>query len=108
MIGNPIKGTVRDYKNSRYMRGDRHSRPYSENGEVWEPGFIFPYITGRVARDVFQISLDLVERYLPYYTLRFKKEASRLLAEELHRLGLSTAKGAMNRSALLEFIIKGP
>lgn len=37
MIGNPVKGIVRAYKNSRYIRGDRLGRAYSENGEVWEP-----------------------------------------------------------------------
>lgn len=104
MIGNPIKGILRSYRDSRYIRSDRQGRPYSENGEVWEPGFIFPYLTGRSALDVFRISLGEVERFLPYYTLQHKEAASRVLVRELRRLGLVNSKGRLDRNAFLEYV----
>lgn len=103
MIGNPIKGVIRRYTESRYIRGDRQRRPYSENGEVWEPGFIFSYITGRAAREVFRLSLEQVERFLPYHTLRHRNAASRLLADDLRRLGLVGNNGRLDKNAFLAF-----
>lgn len=104
MIGNPIKGTVRDYRDSRSIRADKHGRPYSENGEVWEPGFIFPYITGRSARDVFRISLDLVGQYLPYVSLRFREESERILGQRLRDLRLVGGDGKLDPLAFLRFL----
>lgn len=103
MIGNPIKGVVRRYADSRYIRGDRQGRPYSDNGEVWEPGFIFPYLTGQTARDVFRISLKQVERFLPYHTLRHRHAASRLLVADLRRVGLVGHDGRLDADAFLDF-----
>ncbi len=104
MIGNPIRGVLRSYQDSRYIRSNRQGHPYSENGEVWEPGFIFPYLTGRSALDVFRISLGEVERFLPYYTLQHKEAASRLLVSELRRLGLVNSQGRLDRNAFLQYV----
>lgn len=104
MIGNPIKGIVCSYEESRHIRGDRQHRAHSENGEVWEPGFIFPYSTGRSARQIFKMSLKLVEQYLPYYTLRYRKEASGLLSTELRRLGLVGRDGRLDKESFLAFL----
>lgn len=104
MIGNPIRGVLRSYKNSRYIRSDRQGHPYSENGEVWEPGFIFPYLTGRSALDVFRIAMGQVGDFLPYYALQHKEVASRLLVDELRRLRLINAQGRLDRNAFLEYV----
>ena len=104
IIGNPIRGILRSYKDSRYIRSDRQKHPYSENGEVWEPGFIFPYLTGRSALDVFRISMGQVGDFLPYYTLQHKEAASRLLVDELRRLGLVNTQGRLDRNAFLEYV----
>jgi len=104
MIGNPIKGIVRDYRDSRCIRADKNGRPYSENGEVWEPGFIFPYITGHSARDVFRISLDLVGQYLPYVSLRFREKAARILGQKLRDLRLIGSDAKLDQLAFLHFL----
>lgn len=105
MIGNPIKGILRSYEDSRHIRGDRQKRPYSENGEVWEPGFIFPFVTGRPAHDVFKISLGLVEDFFPYFTIKYRKEASRRLRDELEHLGLiASHSNRLDRDAFLKFV----
>lgn len=51
-IATPSKGKLKGYKD-RIVKCNREGHAYSLNCEYWGPGFIFPYVTGRVASEIY-------------------------------------------------------
>ncbi len=103
-IATPSKGKLKGY-NDRYIKTNKQGSPYSNNCEYWGPGFIFPFVTGRNAADIYLYSIKEVSKYLPFMTLRFRTECSQLLKERLRKLNLLNSDGSINPEKFLMFSI---
>ena len=103
-IATPSKGKLKGYQD-RMIKMDKSGKPYSLNCEFWGPGFIFPYITGHEAVEIYTLSIKHVSEFLPFMTLKFKKECSSLLDRELRRLYLIDENERIDVHKYLQFII---
>jgi hypothetical protein len=100
----PQRGIILPYEQARSMRRNRDGYPYSPNCEVWSPGFVFPYVSGLLAEDIYRVSLQEVGAYLPFHSLSHRRECGRLLAKELRRLNLvNDASGRLDAGRFQEF-----
>jgi hypothetical protein len=88
----PQRGVILPYERGRSVRRNRDGYPYSPNCEVWSPGFVFPYVCGLDAEDVYRSALQTVGKFLPFHTLAQRKKCGKLLAEELTNLDLVDPK----------------
>ena len=100
----PPGGKIKPYNESRCVRYNQEGHAFSENCESWEPGFIFPFISGRPASDIYKLCVEKVAKFLPFYTLEHKKECSRLLKEEFKKLGLIGSNGRLDQLSFIKFI----
>lgn len=105
-IATPAKGKLRGYDDRR-IKTNRHGQPYSLNCEFWGPGFIFPYTTGKTAMEIYLLAIREVSNYLPFMTLKYRKECSAILAKRLNELGLLDANGKINSIKFLAFSVDG-
>lgn len=103
-IATPNKGKILSYGRSRLVRYTQDGHPYSENCEIWLPGFLYPYVTGRSAREIYRESIKLVDKHFPFYSLKFRPESTKLLKEEFMRLGIVDKDGNMNKERFFQFI----
>lgn len=103
-IATPPKGKLRGY-NDRKIKTNRQGQPYSLNCEFWGPGFIFPYLTGRNATEIYLLSINEVSNYLPFMTIKFRKECALLLKEKLNEIGLLKKDGKIDPIKFLNFSI---
>jgi hypothetical protein len=83
----PQRGIILPYEKARAVKRNRDGHPYSPNCEVWSPGFVFPFVSGLDASDVYKAALKKVGQYLPFHSLAQREVCGRLLATELERLG---------------------
>ncbi|OPY17713.1 MAG: hypothetical protein A4E23_01463 [Methanomethylovorans sp. PtaU1.Bin073] len=104
-VATPSKGKVLSYEKSRSIRYNQDGHPYSENCEVWTPGFIYPYISGREAVDIYAKSLECIESHMPFYSLKYRTECAELFKKEFIKLGIANADGTVNRDKFFEFIV---
>ena len=100
----PPGGEIILYTDSRSVRYNNEGHPFSENCESWEPGFIFPYISGRSATDIYKFSIGKIAEYFPFYSIKFKKECADLLKQKLESLGLVNSQGKLDSNKFLKFI----
>ena len=100
----PPGGIIRNYKDSRSVRCNNEGYPFSENCESWEPGFIFPFISGRLPVDIYKLAITRVKDYLPFHTMQHKKECSSLLKEEFVKMDLVDTNGKLNQTKFIKFI----
>ncbi len=100
-IATPSKGKLKGFED-RKTKTNKFGQPYSLNCETWGPGFIFPYITGLDALEVYKQSINKVSKYLPFLTLESKKECSQLLQDELLNLNLIDSN---NRIDIYKFLL---
>jgi len=84
----PQRGVILPYKQARSVRRNKDGHPYSPNCEVWSPGFVFPYVCGLDAEDVYRAALQTIGDFLPFHSLAQREKCGLLLAAELKRLGL--------------------
>ena len=84
----PQRGIILSYEDGRSVRRNRDGYPYSPNCEVWSPGFVFPYICGLDAEDVYRAALQTIGQFLPFHSLDQRKKCGKMLAAELKKLGL--------------------
>ena len=105
MYAEPPGGRLKSYTDSRSLRNNREGYPFSQNCESWEPGFIFPYISGRAPIDIYKIALSRVEHFLPFYTVDYRAECAILLKNRLMELGLINSSGKIDTTRFLEFIM---
>lgn len=104
-VATPPKGMTDDYQNSRTVRFQADGSPYSPNCEVWYPGFIYPFVCGREASEVYKEALKQVSNYLPFNTLKHEAECAKILVEELKKLGLvSPETGRIDPQKFQEFV----
>ncbi len=103
-IATPPKGKLKGY-DDRAIKADKSGKPLSLNCEFWGPGFIFPYITGLDAIEIYKSAINQISNYLPFMTLSFKKECSLLLVEELRKLDLLDHNDKIDQIKFLNFTI---
>jgi hypothetical protein len=104
-VATPPRGLTKDYDDSRSIKCKKDGSPYSPNCEAWYPGFIYPFVCGREAVEVYKEALQQVGTYLPFNSLAHRKECATLLAEELKRLQLvNPATGRIDPQKFLAFI----
>jgi len=103
-IATPSKGRMKGY-NDRTTKADKNGKPYSLNCEFWGPGFIFPYVSGHNAIEIYTLAIKRVSNYLPFLTIRFKETCSGILHKELKRLDLITINNKIDSEKFLKFII---
>ncbi len=101
-IATPYKGKLLS-GSDRQIKCDKANNPYSLNCENWGPGFIFPYVTGHNARDIYLQGIKRVADHLPFYSLKHRKECSSLLAKRLDKLGLLNKEGRISQEKFLAF-----
>ena len=100
----PPKGKIRGI-DDRKIKTNRAGQPYSLNCEFWGPGFIFPYLTGRNTIEIYLHSIKEVSNYLPFMTLKFRKECALLLKNKLNEFGLLNNSGKIDPVKFLNYSI---
>jgi len=103
-IATPSKGKMKGY-DDRTTKADKSGKAYSLNCEFWGPGFIFPYITGLEAIEIYITAIRRVSNYLPFMTIIFKTECSVLLRKELEKLDLLDDDNRIDKHKYLKFIV---
>lgn len=104
-VATPSGGKLLAYED-RYVKCNNQGSPYSLNCEYWGPGFVFPYVTGRNAKEIYLLAIKKVSDYLPFLTLKYRRKCSALLSEKLLDLGLLLENGKVNPTAFLGFSCK--
>lgn len=105
-VATPSKGKLRGYTNDRFIKCNKANQPYSLNCEYWGPGFIFPFITGKSAFEIYKMAAQRVAEHLPFMTLRFKTEGARLLRKKLADLDLLNDMDKIDPLKFLSFIVE--
>ena len=100
----PSGGKIKSYELSRSVKYNNEGHPFSPNCESWQPGFLFPFITGRLPEDIYHISMRKIGEYLPFYAYEKRKECSILLKEKFIKLGLVGTDGKLDRTKFMEFL----
>ena len=101
----PQRGIILPYKQARSVRYNKDGHPYSPNCEVWSPGFVFPYVCGLEAEDVYRAALQIIGNFLPFHSLTLREKCGKLLAAELKRLGLvDNETGRLDAGKFQQFI----
>lgn len=103
-VATPPKGKLKGYED-RKIKANRLGQPYSLNCEFWGPGFIFPYLTGRNAFEIYLFSIKEVANYLPFMTIKFRKRCSALLKGRLERMNMLTNEGKVDAVKFLQFVV---
>jgi len=101
-IATPSQGRLLSYSD-RHIKCNTAGSPYSLNCEHWGPGFVFPYITGHNAKDIYLQGIKRVAEHLPFHTIMYRKECSALLKKSLGKLGLLTKQDKLSSDKFLAF-----
>jgi len=101
-VATPSRGRLRGY-DDRQVKCNNEGSPYSLNCEYWGPGFVFPYVTGRSAREIYLQGIKRVSQHLPFLSIKHRKVCSELLKERLSDLGLLKANGNIDAEEFLKF-----
>jgi len=102
-VATPAKGKLKDYTD-RCMKYNKEKHLYSLNCEYWGPGFIFPYISGREAIEIYKKAINQISHHLPFMSLKYRKLGSELLKERLNKLDLLNSDETINTDNFLKFI----
>jgi len=105
-IATPSKGRIKLYNNDRSIKCNNQGSPYSLNCEEWGPGFIFPYISGWSAINIYIKAIKQVSKHLPFKSLKYREQCSSMLKIELEKLGLLTEKGKVDQMKFLSFTVQ--
>lgn len=103
-VATPPNGKIQSYEISRSVRYNQDGHPYSENCEVWTPGFIYPFISGRSAIEIYVESMKFIDSHMPFNSLKYRGECNNLLKKKLIEMGLSTQEGVIIKEKLFEYI----
>jgi hypothetical protein len=106
-VATPARGKIKDYDSDRQIKSNKEGQPYSLNCEYWGPGFIFPFVTGRGAYEIYSHAINHVADHIPFMTLKFRKECSVLLKQELKALGLLNNDDTISAEKFLAFSVGG-
>ncbi len=102
-IATPSGGKLLSYQEDRHVKCSKSGTPYSLNCEHWGPGFVFPYVTGHNAKEIYMEGINRVSKNLPFLTLKYRKECSALLKKRLIELDLLAENGKVSPEKFLEF-----
>jgi len=102
-IATPSKGKLISFSGDRKVKCSTSGSPYSLNCEHWGPGFVFPYITGRNAKEIYLKGIKRVASNLPFLSLQYRKECSLLLKKRLQELDLLDKNGKVSAEKFLQF-----
>lgn len=102
-IATPSGGKLLSYNDDRCVKCDRSGNAYSLNCEHWGPGFVFPYVTGRCAKEVYMEGIKRVSEHLPFLSIRYREECSALLKKRLQELDLLQNDGKVSPEKFLNF-----
>ncbi|WAC05233.1 MAG: hypothetical protein OS112_00990 [Methanoregula sp.] len=103
-IATPQNGRIQSYDNSRSVKYNQDGYPYSENCEVWTPGFIYPFISGRSAIEIYSESMKFIDANMPFNSLKYREECNRLLKNKLIEMGISNSEGMVVKEKLFEYV----
>jgi hypothetical protein len=104
-IATPSRGKIENYRDGRSIRCKDDGTPYSPNCEFWMPGFVYPYITGLSPIDIYKESIKMVKDFMPFYTIKVRKEASQLLKERFVKMGISDSEGKIAIDQFFRFVL---
>jgi len=104
-VATPAKGKIQSFESDRQVRRNREGHYLSLNCEYWGPGFVFPYVTGREAVEIYTLAIRRVANYLPFMSLNFRKECGQLLKKKLAALGLIKIGNRIDPDKFLHFIL---
>jgi len=107
-VATPSAGKLRPYSEDRRVKCSAAGSPYSLNCEFWGPGFVFPYVTGRDAKEIYTEGIKRVSEHLPFLTLKYREECSALLKKRLAELDLLTENGRVSPQKFLAFCCSEP
>jgi hypothetical protein len=102
-IATPSAGKLLSYDDDRKVKCNKSGNPYSLNCEHWGPGFVFPYVTGHNAEKIYIEGVKRVSQYLPFLSLKYRKECSILLKKRLAKLGLLNNNDKISNEKFLQF-----
>ncbi len=102
-VATPAEGKLLGYSEDRHIRCKKGGSPYSLNCEHWGPGFVFPYVTGRNAKEIYMEGIKHVSNHLPFLSLKYRKECSALLKKRLQELDLLQNDGKVSPEKFLNF-----
>ena len=102
-VATPAKGKLSSYDKDMSVKYTNTGMPYSLNCEYWGPAFIFPYVTGHPPKTIYLKGIKRVSTHLPFLTLSYKTECSKLLVDRLDQLGLLGKNGKIDSEKFLEF-----
>lgn len=102
-IATPSRGKLLSYQEDRRVKCNTSGSPYSLNCEHWGPGFVFPYVTGRNATEIYMEGIKRVSEHLPFLSLKYRKECSSLLKKRLQELDLIAENGKISPEKFLKF-----
>lgn len=103
-VATPTRGKLLDYEEDRKVKRNRDGHYLSLNCEIWGPGFVFPYVSGREAQDIYIAAFKRASKYLPFRTLQFRTQCATLLKEKLAALELINTDGRIDAECFLQFI----
>ena len=103
-VATPTRGKLLDYEEDRKVKRNRDGHYLSLNCEIWGPGFVFPYVSGREAQDIYVAAFKRVAKYLPFRTLQFRAQCATLLKKKLAALELIDTNGRIDAERFLQFI----
>lgn len=102
-IATPSAGKLLGYAEDRRVKCSKAGSPYSLNCEHWGPGFVFPYVTGRNAKEIYMEGIKRVSEHLPFLSLKYRKECSALLKKRLRELDVLQDDGRVSPEKFLHF-----
>lgn len=104
-VATPAKGKIQSFEADRQVRRNREGHYLSLNCEYWGPGFIFPYVTGREAVEIYTMAIKRVANHLPFMSLKFRQACGQLLKKKLAALGLIKTGNHIDPDKFLRFIL---
>jgi len=102
-IATPSHGRLLSYDDDRRVKCNSSGSPYSLNCEHWGPGFVFRYVTGHNAKEIYMEGIKRVSEHLPFLSLEYRKKCSALLKKRLHELDLLGKDGRVAPEKFLHF-----
>ena len=104
-VATPHRGKLLNYEVDRKVKRTQDGHYLSLNCEYWGPGFVFPYVSGLNAQEIYIAACKRVAEYLPFRTIQFRKECASLLKERLISLELiNIHTGRIDAERFLHFI----
>ncbi len=104
-IATPPRGRQVPFEKARSIKYSQRGDPYSLNCEMWLPNFLFPYITGHEPTYIYNKCIEFVDLYLPFHSLKARKEATQLLKEKFVEMGIADKDGKILKEKFFEFMV---